>query len=488
MPYYKFEKEDVLHNVIKAYPKVRFDIYGGKQYYNGAFKESGSFTGSVPTLGEPGFISLFELNVDRSAQFDEGPELIYGFLSKGSDYVGFKTVSTGAYNQADYGDQFNFAYPLSASLTREYFGLGDDPVVGASGRCAENRFKPRREDRGADNFRGIVPSLEPNGVTVSSSFIDALRNSFDSYVSLSPHFAFSASNLAWDFGTYDKGHQEMNMIYIPSIFYGSAIKKGSVSLKWYVSGSLMAECVDREENGELIQVSGSGRPAVGGETSISPTAQAGTNYAKTVTDGVTGSVVGVVLYNEGIIALTGTWGLVGNSNYTDKFRHIADTVKGAESPKWTYFALGMNDHSQSVVQTTSHNVSSSFSIEFKGTTKVPVMTMFAHAPKRHLNFSNNPTFVSGTFTQNSNGVNILTSSGTRALSSSIQYKERNNSKIKNIVSSSFTNHTASFERQTYISKIGVYDKSHNLIAIAKLATPVKKTEERDLTFKLKLDI
>ena len=28
----------------------------------------------------------------------------------------------------------------------------------------------------------------------------------------------------------------------------------------------------------------------------------------------------------------------------------------------------------------------------------------------------------------------------------------------------------------------------NLVAIAKLATPVKKTEERDLTFKLKLDL
>ena len=33
----------------------------------------------------------------------------------------------------------------------------------------------------------------------------------------------------------------------------------------------------------------------------------------------------------------------------------------------------------------------------------------------------------------------------------------------------------------------IYDKDKNLIGIAKVATPVKKTEERDLTFKLKLD-
>ena len=33
----------------------------------------------------------------------------------------------------------------------------------------------------------------------------------------------------------------------------------------------------------------------------------------------------------------------------------------------------------------------------------------------------------------------------------------------------------------------MFDEDKNLIAIAKVATPVKKTEDRDLTFKLKLD-
>ena len=40
---------------------------------------------------------------------------------------------------------------------------------------------------------------------------------------------------------------------------------------------------------------------------------------------------------------------------------------------------------------------------------------------------------------------------------------------------------------SFISKIGIYDEKKNLIGVAKLATPVKKTEERDFTFKLKLD-
>ena len=46
----------------------------------------------------------------------------------------------------------------------------------------------------------------------------------------------------------------------------------------------------------------------------------------------------------------------------------------------------------------------------------------------------------------------------------------------------------SFEKTTYISKVGVFDKNKNLIGVAKVATPVKKTVNRDFTFKMKLDI
>jgi len=60
--------------------------------------------------------------------------------------------------------------------------------------------------------------------------------------------------------------------------------------------------------------------------------------------------------------------------------------------------------------------------------------------------------------------------------------------LTNIVSASYNEPSASFKKQTYISKIGIYDENKNLIAVAKVATPVKKTEEREYTFKLKLDI
>jgi len=475
MPYYRFAKGDIFHNRIKTYPKVRFDIYGGVVYYNGAFRESGSFTGSVPNV-LPGHISLYEMNVDRSDKYNsaDSPDLIYAFLPKDSNLESWKNVSTGTFNQALYGDEIALAYPLSASISREYYGLGTDNLNAFE--MSENRFKPRRTNVAIWEYPKIPASNEPDGLTVSSSFIGALRNTFNYYASLSPHYVFSSSlQHSWNFGTYDKGHQEMNMIYIPSIFYGSSIKKGSVSLKWYVSGTLMAECVDRERNGELIQVSGSGRPSA---NELTPTVI--TNYADTIHDSATGSVAGVVLYNEGVVALTGTWSL--HDEHTDKFRHINGTAKSAEPPKWTYFAVGTNDGSGSHIMTADHNHSSSFTIEFEGINHVPVMTMFAHAKKGYLNFSNNPTFISGAVNSG-----ILTGNVYPYIVDTNHFKESETVTIKNTACSSYSNHSASFKKQTYISKIGVYDENMNLIAIAKLATPVKKTEERDLTFKLKLD-
>ena len=109
------------------------------------------------------------------------------------------------------------------------------------------------------------------------------------------------------------------------------------------------------------------------------------------------------------------------------------------------------------------------------------MTMFAHAKKGHLNHSNNPTFKDCSGINFTNGLQVQnTQTG-----SGITFFEGEND-IKNIVSGSFS--SASFEKTTYISKINLYDANENLIGVASMATPVKKTLDREYLFKLKLDI
>ena len=114
---------------------------------------------------------------------------------------------------------------------------------------------------------------------------------------------------------------------------------------------------------------------------------------------------------------------------------------------------------------------------FSGTHYVPTVTMMAHAPRGTLNYSNNPTFID----QESSA------SFANPMTGTYQYIERDMA-LANTVSASFMEPTASFQKITYISKVAIYDEYKNVIGIATVATPVKKTEERDLTFKLKLDI
>ena len=121
-------------------------------------------------------------------------------------------------------------------------------------------------------------------------------------------------------------------------------------------------------------------------------------------------------------------------------------------------------------------LSASFAIEFQGTNHVQTMTLLAKAPYAEINNSNNPTFLS-----NSAGSLGSVNSGSYIFEESKRI-------LKNVVSSSYTDVAPPMAKETYISTIGLYDKDRNLIGFAKLATPVRKTEDREFIFKLKLDL
>ena len=94
--------------------------------------------------------------------------------------------------------------------------------------------------------------------------------------------------------------------------------------------------------------------------------------------------------------------------------------------------------------------------------------MYAYSEMAENNHSSNPTFT-----------NTLDSTADIILAESYQEKEQ---KITAINKSPYADHQEHFE-----NKIGIYDKYKNLIAIASLANPVRKTEKRDFLFKIGLD-
>lgn len=390
MSIYKFKEQEIFVNSLRLYPKYEFTMYSGTMYINNEQPDSGSFTSA--SLNVPsGYISLLEKNIDRLSGSNN---FIYPFITKDGSLQSFATVSTTQFAQSfAYGDQITGSYPMSSSLYRNYYSAS----------------APR-------------------------THLDALQNTLNHYVTLSPHYEYS--------GTLgDKSDQELNLISIPSIFYGTRIKRGTMDLKFYITGTLVGQLQDVNRDGELIQVAPSGSTG-------------------------SGSVAGVVLYTEGFVVLTGSWSL------DSTLRNYVNDISLRKETKWIYWGSGITGFDNEAL-TGSHT-----SISFQGETNMPTLTMYAHAPRGELNHSNNPTFLQ-------NGQELYTSSLEQTGS---RYIENDRATIKNTVYSPYDNYEAPFEKHTYISKVAIYDENMNVLGVAKVAKPVKKTEDREFSFKLKLDI
>jgi hypothetical protein len=470
MSYYKFTENDLFVNFLDTKPSCKFDIYNSQIFYNNTGDIAGEFASSVPNV-PAGHINLYELNVDRTSA---GTGLIFPFMTKDSSLTTFKTISTSDFFSTDYGtDIVSTTYPLSASITRELFESNHFATMRTANETAINNER-------TGTGRGVALSLQTNNLTgdglpdysttdggvaslssldrydalkplISKSRINSLKNIINSKSMMSPHFRYST--------TFSNGYSRdldahtVNLISIPSIFYGSKIERGTINLKYYITGTLIGELRDENHNGELIHVG-----------------PAGSNGS--------GSVAGIALYEEGFLVLTGSWSLklAGDGDQdADYLNQDAD-----EASTWYYWGVGANDGIPTDGPDTADSksrASASFSLEFSGSNTVPVVTMMAHAPKGHLNYSNNPTYLS----------HSATAGHYTSVTSSVTYGESNLS-VVNVVSSSYDNPTGSFAKETYISKIGLYDKEKNLIGVTTVAKPVKKTEDREFTFKIKMDI
>ena len=324
---------------------------------------------------QSGTVSLYEYNVNRDVEYDNA--LIYPFITKDAANNSFTVTENSTYTSLSPGATIDGTYPLTSSISRQY--------------------------------------------PMTTAYKKALKNSLNHYKYLSPFYAYSYYETAG-----------VNLISIPSIFFGETIKKGSVRLSCHFTGVLIAQARDMGYNGALIQTFGSGIAS--------------------------GTTIGTVLYNEGFLLLTSSYDLSTTAN---------DTWDGSSgAPKWTLFGPydGANPPD-----------AGSWTLEFEGTNTVPVLTMLTEAGKNEFNYSNNKTFISS-------------GSIKREITTRNSFVQASGSLIQNIVKSDYTNAVEPFTAITYVSKIGIYDERKNLIAIAKLARPVKKEEQDGYTFKISIDL
>ena len=430
---FHFKPDDLFINRLKTYPEYNVFIYQGQMFVNKESQLSGS-----------GGIEVFDINRTRTEN------LIYPIVETGSVKNVFKKYVYQPSVKSYSGEHFHTSrewHIVSGSLFENADAIAVNGEVTSSYGYESpiKRNLTSRQSTISANYwnyntgrfytgqsRPIVGSERlPISLNLSAS---ALQNVARKYTVLSDHFIFTGSAIRSRDLVYD--NNDINFITIPSMYYGSSIKKGSVELNYYITGSKVATCGDVNSDGTLISTLGS----------------------------TSGSVVGLVLYDEGIIMLT-------SSTAIESVDHHGIVYDGSNpiTSSWLYYGTTLNDG----ISPSNTLASSSYDLNFKGVNYINSMTMFAHARKGHLNHSNNPTYRGSSMIGS-----VVTGSGAVFAESSYD--------INNIVSGSFV--SASFEKTTYISKVHIYDEDGNLIAITSMAKPIKKTLEDEFTFKMKLDL
>ena len=172
----------------------------------------------------------------------------------------------------------------------------------------------------------------------------------------------------------------------------------------------------------------------------------GVLYSTTVDQKNDGQAVGVVFYEAGVVAITGSV-FGGNNNIaTNPTAGPADfyVEPGYGNKNWIEAMTGSAISGN--CDALRHRIQN---ISFNNTTAINSTIYFCRVPHNKYNYSANPTYTSG---------------------SKIGVKNK-----------------ASDSPVTYITTVGLYNSNNELLAVAKLSEPLRKDPQNEITLRLRLD-
>ena len=335
---FKFTPDDLFVNRLKTYPEYSVFVYEARAHIN---RVPGRLGGS-----------LFAYELNNNA-VEAG---VIPYVVSGSEKTAFKIHRFQPLVQNYSGDHFNiskYAAEHHTSSLNSFYGetfasvRGEIDLVLTSSYTLGvpiTRNLTSRESTFRTQFYNISSSAL-DGATITyvkplNVSASALQNVARKYTLLSDHFIFTSSSIRSRDLVYGAAGDNINFINIPSMYYGSTIKKGSVELNFFITGSKLASCADINHNGTLIGTTGS----------------------------TSGSVVGLVLYDEGVIMLTSSSEIDLKSGFPAGYEiHYNGASEPAVSSSWQYFGVMLNDgigHSKNGADRMS--VLISYEIKFKG--------------------------------------------------------------------------------------------------------------------------
>ena len=227
------------------------------------------------------------------------------------------------------------------------------------------------------------------------------------------------------------------------------IKKGTFALDLYVGDSAPDIDGDGSDRGRFIRIADLG--AASSYYVNSPAGEYGILYSnlETHTTAQTQSV-GLVYYQAGVAVLSAS---IFNDDFGNPGEHaltrnvkLLDTDRGSSLGLTGSAALLTSASLDSIAKVINHRI---HNVSFNNTTELNSSIYFCRANANEFNYSSNPTYLSA---------------------SQIQVKQN-----------------ADDDPVSYITTVGLYGANNELLAVAKLSEPIKKTPANELTVRVRLD-
>ena len=182
-----------------------------------------------------------------------------------------------------------------------------------------------------------------------------------------------------------------------------------------------------------------------GSTTLDTNLLAGESISSNASVSTSNPACGLIYYQAGIVVLSGS-----AFNDEDIGGIISGSVNGAQlipnQGNYDGFQV-MTGSSIDVMSNALRN--RIYNVSFNNTTELNSMVYFCRTSHNEFNYSSNPTYLTG---------------------SKIQVKD-----------------VAVDTPVTYVTSVGLYGPQKQLLAVAKLSEPIKKTPENEVTFRVRLD-
>lgn len=262
------------------------------------------------------------------------------------------------------------------------------------------------------------------------------------------------------------------------LFHRDGVKRETFAMRWYQSASNPDPVVNTGSNLDVTSTSGSAIYTDVGSSS-SKVVTFGGQVSNIVDSSNTSRTVGLMFNDRGIAVfdlnkiISGTQhvsGIIDGLNATGGFPEAGRIPIGAGAgvgaghdsirsgnPNATFIPDFLTSASMDDIidhlATTRFSSGTSTAITFQNVTNINSTMFFTRATADEFNYSSNPTFV------DSDNRIVVIDEGQEE-----------------------TQRTFAF-----VTSIGLYDANDNLLAVAKLSRPVEKNDEKDITFRVRLD-